>query len=54
MLTPINGVGAAITEFINYDLDGDAVDDHFVGFELQTNDECDVMYLVVKKGYRAI
>lgn len=45
MLTPLNGGLVYVTDM-------NESDGNFLGFDFFSDDECDVMYLVVKKGYR--
>jgi len=52
ILTTINGEHAYIIDMDDDDLDDDEEDDHFVGFTLLSDVECQVMYLVTKVGIR--
>ena len=54
ILTPIGGTGAFVGNLLDDDLDGDSIDDHFIGFTINAESDCDVMYIVLKKGQRVI
>lgn len=54
ILTPIGGTTCYIGNMLDDDLDGDSVDDHFIGFTINASANCDVMYIVLKKGQRII
>ena len=53
ILTAVNGSSVYISSLNDDDLDGDSVDDHFVGFTVTAGNNCDVMYMVTKRGIRA-
>lgn len=53
ILTTLSGGAAYVWDMDDDDLDGDNEDDHFVGFSIASESECDVMYLVTKVGQRA-